>query len=38
MQDLDKYADVIVRVGLNLQVGQRLIIRGDLQTVALVRA
>ncbi|NCC33239.1 MAG: aminopeptidase [Chloroflexia bacterium] len=38
MQDLDKYADVIVRVGLNLQAGQRLIIRGDLQTAALIRA
>lgn len=37
-QELERYADVIVRVGLNLQAGQRLLIRPDIQTAPLVRA
>lgn len=37
-QELDRYADVIVQVGLNLQAGQRLLIRADVQTAPLVRA
>lgn len=36
--ELQHYADVIVRVGVNLQPGQRLLVRADLQTVDLVRA
>lgn len=36
--DVQRYADVIVRVGLNLQPGQRLLIRAELQTADLVRA
>jgi aminopeptidase len=36
--ELARYADVIVQVGLNLQPGQRLIIRADLATADLVRA
>ncbi|PDW03550.1 aminopeptidase [Candidatus Viridilinea mediisalina] len=36
--ELQHYADVIVRVGVNLQPGQRLLVRADLQTVELVRA
>ncbi len=36
--ELQRYADVIVRVGLNLRQGQRLLIRAELQTAALVRA
>ncbi|RRR65713.1 MAG: aminopeptidase [Candidatus Viridilinea halotolerans] len=36
--ELQAYADVIVRVGVNLQTGQRLLVRADLQTVDLVRA
>ncbi|MFV9506113.1 MAG: aminopeptidase [Oscillochloridaceae bacterium umkhey_bin13] len=35
---LEQYADVIVRVGVNIQPGQRLLIRGDLQAADLVRA
>jgi aminopeptidase len=37
-QELDHYADVIVRVGLNMQAGQRLLVRADVQTAPLVRA
>lgn len=36
--DIDRFADVIVRVGLNLQSGQRLLVRAELQTAPLVRA
>jgi aminopeptidase len=36
--ELSRYADVIIQVGLNLQQGQRLLVRADLQTAALVRA
>lgn len=36
--ELARYADVIVRVGVNLQPGQRLVIRADVQTADLVRA
>ena len=36
--NLEKYADVIVNVGLNLQDGQRLLIRSDVESAALVRA
>jgi aminopeptidase len=36
--ELQCYADVIVRVGVNLQPGQRLLVRADLQTVDLVHA
>lgn len=36
--ELQTYADLIVRVGVNLQPGQRLLVRADLQTVDLVRA
>ncbi|MFQ3661464.1 MAG: aminopeptidase [Chloroflexaceae bacterium] len=36
--ELERYADVIVQVGLNIQPGQRLIIRADLTTADLVRA
>ncbi len=35
--NLAKYAELAVRVGVNLQAGQRLVINGDLQTVELVR-
>jgi aminopeptidase len=34
---LERYADVIVRVGLNLQAGQRLLIRGQVKSAPLVR-
>ena len=34
---LDKYADVIVQVGLNLQKGQRLLISAEMNTAPLVR-
>jgi aminopeptidase len=37
-EELDRFADVIVHVGLNVQPGQRLMVRADLQTAALVRA
>jgi aminopeptidase len=37
-EELGRYADVIVQVGLSLQPGQRLLIRADLQTAPLVRA
>lgn len=37
-QELGRYADVIVRVGLNLQPGQRLLVRADLHAAPLVRA
>lgn len=37
-QELGRYADVIVRVGLNLQPGQRLLVRADLNAAPLVRA
>lgn len=37
-QELQSFADVTVRVGLNLQAGQRLLIRADLQTAPAVRA
>lgn len=37
-QELGRYADVIVQVGLNLQPGQRLVIRADVQCAPLVRA
>jgi aminopeptidase len=37
-QELDHYADVIVRVGLNMQAGQRLLVRADVLTAPLVRA
>jgi aminopeptidase len=37
-QELDHYADVIVRVGLNMHAGQRLLIRADVQTAPLTRA
>lgn len=36
-EELQRYAEVIVHVGLNLQRGQRLLIRADLQAVELVR-
>ncbi len=36
--ELSRYADVIVHVGLGLRPGQRLLVRADLQTVDLVRA
>lgn len=38
LQELDRYAEVIVRVGLNLQPGQRLLVRSDIQSAPLVRA
>jgi len=34
---LGKYADIIVRIGLNLRKGQRLIIRGILEDAPLIR-
>jgi aminopeptidase len=37
-QELDRYADVIVHVGLSLRAGQRLLVRADVQTAPLVRA
>ena len=37
-QMLEKYADVIVKVGLNLQPGQRLTIAAEMDTAPLVRA
>ncbi len=37
-EELGRYADVIVHVGLNLQPGQRLLVRADLQTAPLARA
>ena len=37
-QLLEKYADVVVKVGLNLQPGQRLIIAAEMNTAPLVRA
>lgn len=37
-EELSRYADVIVQVGLNLQAGQRLMVRADLQTAPLARA
>ncbi len=36
-QDLQKYAELTVKVGLNLQSGQRLVIVADLETAPLVR-
>jgi aminopeptidase len=36
-QQLQKYADIVVRVGLNLQVGQRLIIMAPVQAAPLVQ-
>ena len=36
-QKLGKYADVVVRVGLNLRKGQRLLIRGILEDAPLIR-
>jgi len=36
-QLLGKYADVIVRIGLNLRKGQRLLIRGILEDAPLIR-
>jgi aminopeptidase len=33
----ERYADVIVQVGLNLQAGQRLIIRGPIKAAPLIR-
>lgn len=37
-EELSRYADVIVQVGLGLRPGQRLLVRADLQTAPLVRA
>lgn len=37
-QELARFADVIVRVGLNIQPGQRLMIRADLKVAPAVRA
>lgn len=37
-EELDRYADVIVRVGLGLRAGQRLLVRADLQAAPLVRS
>src|SRR4051812_29271368 len=37
-KNLEKYADVIVRVGLNLRAGQRLVISGPVEAIGLVRA
>ena len=37
-QLLEKYAEVIVKVGLNLQPGQRLTISAEMETAPLVRA
>ena len=37
-QMLEKYAEVIVKVGLNLQPGQRLFIAAEMKTAPLVRA
>ena len=37
-QMLEKYAEVIVKIGLNLQPGQRLFIAAELNTAPLVRA
>ena len=34
---LSKYADVVVRIGLNLRKGQRLILRGILDDAPLMR-
>ena len=36
-QLLSKYADVVVRIGLNLRKGQRLILRGILEDAPLMR-
>src|SRR4051812_46609557 len=36
-QNLEKYAEIIIKVGLNLQPGQRLLITGPLQSAPLVR-
>ncbi len=36
-QDLDTYAELAVKVGVNLREGQRLLIRGSLDTAPLVR-
>src|SRR5258706_3260612 len=36
--DLEKYADVIVRVGLNLRAGQRLLISAPVQALTLTEA
>jgi aminopeptidase len=38
LSELDRYADVIVHVGLNIQPGQRLLVRADIQTAPLVRS
>lgn len=35
--NLNKYAELIVKVGLNLQAGQRLVVLAELQTAPLVR-
>ena len=37
-QMLEKYAEVVVKVGLNLQPGQRLMIAAEMNTAPLVRA
>ena len=34
----EKYADLIIKVGLNLQKGQRLMIRAPIEAVELTRA
>lgn len=36
--EIGRYADVIVQVGLNIKPGQRMMVRADLQTAPLVRA
>jgi aminopeptidase len=36
-QNLQKYADIIVKIGLNLKVGQRLIINAPIQSASLVQ-
>ncbi|MFZ5826733.1 MAG: aminopeptidase [Bacillota bacterium] len=36
-QRLDQYADLLIRVGINLQPGQKLIVRGSLEHADLVR-
>ncbi|KUP08298.1 peptidase M29 [Bacillus coahuilensis m2-6] len=37
VNQLEKYADLVVRVGLNLQNGQKLLIRGDISASAFIR-
>ena len=36
-QTLQKYADLIVQVGLNLRAGQKLIVRAPIQAAQLAR-